>query len=334
MTKDRIKILLGIFVSSGLILWIYSICDWSKVWGDLQTVNYWYFIPLTALTILQFMLRTWRWVFLLPPSARAGFRDLFDSIMLGNFASYILPLRAGEFIRPFVLTQRASLTFPRAFVSVVIERFFDLAAVLLTFAFVVRYVPDIPIWAEKGAAGLNLLAFLILVFILCCIFIPEFLIKTLSQIFRFAPARVAQVALNISKDMIAGSFELQKISNLLAVVLLTIAVWAVTYFQYYVCLMIFPETPSLIFAVTIAVMVALGVAAPSVPGFIGVFQAACFAAFAAYNRSEEQAAVFGLLTHLHHYIFVIAFGVIAMLRFGMKFKDLGKSRVRAAEQKA
>lgn len=334
MNKDKIKILLGVFVSAGLLLWIYSICDWSKVWRDLQEVNYWVFIPVTVFTFIQFILRTWRWHFLLPRSSKASFRDLFDSIMLGNFASYILPLRAGEFVRPFVLTQRASLSFPRSFVSVVIERFFDLATVLITFALIVKHIPHLPIWVEKGAAGLNLLAFMILAFILCSIFLPEFLEKIIDRVFKFAPKKIANLAKNISRDMISGSLELQNFKNLSAVFILTILVWVVTYFQYYLCLMIFPEPASLTFAISTAVLIALGVAAPSVPGFIGVFQAACFAAFAAFGRSEEQAAVFGLLTHIHHYIFVIVVGVAAMLRFGLRFGDLGKSRAKHKHQEA
>ncbi len=331
MTKEKIKVLVGLLVSFGLVAWIYTICDWAKVWADLQTVHYWYFIPVTALVFVQFYFRTLRWRFLLPRVDTLRLRDLFDAIMLGNLATYILPLRAGEFVRPFVLVKRCNLNFSRGFVSVVIERFFDLAMVLFTFALIMSKMSNLPAWVEKGAIALSVLASGIFCFIVASVFLPNLIKKVIDYFLQFVPPKLGNAVRGITNDMIAGSSELRSLSNLTIVISLTMLIWLITYLQFQLCLMIFDEPSSFIFAVAISVFVALGVAAPSVPGFLGVFQAACLGAFIAFGRSNEQAAVYGLLVHLHQYIFVIIMGVWSMLRFGLNFSDLKRGKTLASE---
>ena len=68
-------------------------------------------------------------------------RRLFDAFMVGVFATFLLPFRAGEFVRPYYLKRYSHYSFLTCFVSVVVERFFDLATVLLGFAVMLVYVP-------------------------------------------------------------------------------------------------------------------------------------------------------------------------------------------------
>lgn len=87
-------------MSAALIYWVCKGIDWPKVSGEFLTANYWILVPSICLIMLQFLLRCMRWRYLLDDSD-IPLGKLFDSLMLGNFATFILPLRAGEIVRPF-----------------------------------------------------------------------------------------------------------------------------------------------------------------------------------------------------------------------------------------
>jgi uncharacterized membrane protein YbhN (UPF0104 family) len=89
---------------------------------------------------------------------------------------------------------------------------------------------------------------------------------------------------------------------------LTSVVWLTTFLQFYVMLYLFPYHQSMLLAVTIGVFVALAVALPSAPGFIGVFQAGCVAAGALFAYPQEAAVVFSLVIHVLSYILFIMLG--------------------------
>ena len=54
--------------------------------------------------------------------------------MIGFAASAVLPARAGEVIRPYLLARREGLSATAAFATIIVERILDLVAVLLLLA--------------------------------------------------------------------------------------------------------------------------------------------------------------------------------------------------------
>ena len=70
------------------------------------------------------------------------------------------------------------------------------------------------------------------------------------------------------------------------------------------------------------VMTALAVAAPSAPGFIGVYQAGCVAALALFGISKEIGIAFSLVTHAYQFVIIVGLGVISLARNGLGLGDL------------
>lgn len=324
--RDRKSVVqggLGLLVSGGLVLWMCFSLDWSEVGGHLVGMRYWIFAPATAVFVLHFVGRAWRWRFLLPAGGRVPLRSSFDSIMVGNFATYILPLRAGEFIRPYMLSMNTSYSFPAAFVSVVIERFFDLGAVLLSFAVMVLYVPGLPEWVHKGAAALGVLAAAIAVFIVAGSFFSERILALCRLFLRPLPLKLGAAVTKFLEEFLEGARVLRGARTLFAVVALTAVVWGLCYLMTYLLLLLSPDfAPSAWLAVSIGVIVALAVAAPSAPGFVGVYQVGCIAAFQLFGVSREAAVAYALVTHLYQYVLVVVFGMVGLMRNGLSLKDL------------
>lgn len=317
---------IGILVSLAALSVIAFSVEWRKVGDAFFAMHYAAIAPAVLLIIAQMVFRGLRWRYLLPPDNSVTLRKLVDAIMVGNLASSLLPLRAGEFIRPLLLSLQASYSFPVTFVSVIIERFFDLSAVLISFGIVVTLVDGIPAWVVQGASALSVLAAALLVFI-----VMGALFKKQVQSLSFAclgvlPIKVRTPLQKFVIDLLEGATALHSISNLIRVIALSVGVWITTFASYEVFFWLFDIPGSFREAVIVTVFIALAVAAPSAPGFIGVYQIGCVAAFALFYNNIEVATAYALMSHLIQYVFTIIYGGYALSRTEWSLADLMKRR--------
>jgi uncharacterized protein (TIRG00374 family) len=242
--------------------------------------------------------------------------------MVGNFASFVLPLRAGEFIRPYMLSRETRFTFSTGFMSVVVERFFDLSAVLLTFACVVFIIPQIPEVVFLGAWLLGGLAIAIFIFMALGSFFPEFVLSIVRFCCSFVPDGLGKFIEKLSGDLLEGASVLKSVRRLSMVTLYTVAVWFTAYASFYVTLLLFRLPPSWEVAITVAVVTALAVALPSAPGFVGVYQSACKLTFPLFGLSPDVAVAYSLVSHALQYVIFIGYGLYVLKSRGMSFGDM------------
>ena len=326
----RLKIVLGAIVSIVLVVWALSGTDWATVGRELRGVQYWVFIPLTLGMVLHYALRALRWHFLLPPGERR-LRQMFDSILVGNFATFVLPLRAGEFIRPFLFSRYSGRSFSTCLVSVVVERFFDLSIVLFSFAIILPNVPTMPPWVSVGAQALTVMAVCIFVLMLVGTFFPEPVLRLGKAILSPFPQKLSKPLLKFGEDFLHGAGVLRSGGRLAYVFVLSFAVWIEGFFLYHMYFWLFSMHPSPWLSVSSAVILALAVAAPSAPGFIGVYQFAVVASFALFGLSQEQGVAFALLTHAYQYVLFVLYGMYVLVRDGLHLSQLREQEEVAEE---
>lgn len=338
MTK-QLRSLISIIVSLALLGWVIFIIDFEKLVDEFTQMRWWVLVPATLMLFFHYWLRAIRWRFFLPRGTEAPLKERFDAIMIGNLGTYILPLRAGEIIRPWFLAQRTSTHFGTGFASVFIERFFDLAAVLISFGLVAPYFTSnrlgavasgvsLPEWVGHGANALIFLASCILLVMLACCLIPQLTDKLISSILDLLPSKLSTPLKRLWADFQRGVEVMASLKAILIVSALTALVWCSAYALTMCFLFLIPAvSPSILMSVTVSVVIALAVAAPSAPGFLGVYQAALVAGFALFTYPPEQATAYAVSTHLLHYVIFVIYGMWVLARTGIK---LGGGQWRGA----
>lgn len=97
---------------------------------------HWRWVSLAvACNILVYLLQGWRWKLLLTPIQPVPLSKPAEAIYVGLFANEVLPFRAGELIRCFLLSKSAGLPLSVSFASALIERIFDGIWLMACFAF-------------------------------------------------------------------------------------------------------------------------------------------------------------------------------------------------------
>ncbi len=121
-------------MAAGLLWWFGRKLDWVEV-GRALSQSDWRLLTLATLIIcFAYLLRALRWGALLAPLGPARLNDLFVATTAG-FGAVFLVGRAGELVRPVVLPLRDKRVRPSAaFVTILVERIFDMTAVVVFFA--------------------------------------------------------------------------------------------------------------------------------------------------------------------------------------------------------
>lgn len=308
--KKLIQILVGCGVSASMLYIAFRDVDVAQLQESFLQISWWPILPFVAVFFMHFYFRSLRWRFLLPePQGQAPtLRELFDSIILGNLASFLLPFRLGEFVRPLVLCRWTEYSFASAFISVIIERFFDLTAVLIAFFVLVHLLPDLPSWLHVAAYSLGGMAVALLLFLVGGCLAPTPISKLVRACASILPPTLEKFVVGFTEDLLKGAAVVKTPRRLVAVIALTTGVWVTTCLQFNALLFIFDLNHSVLLAVTLGVFVALAVALPSAPGFVGVFQVGCVAATSLFSYPLAAAQVYSLVVHALTFILLITVG--------------------------
>ena len=100
------------------------------LWLNLRRADPGWLLAACLLTTVVYWIRAWRWGEILSPVARVPGGRLFATTMVGFLAINTLPARLGELVRAYALARSERIKTGTVLGSVVIERIFDLAALI------------------------------------------------------------------------------------------------------------------------------------------------------------------------------------------------------------
>ena len=319
---------------AAIILWWFGRkLDWLEVRTAVGRANP-FLLGLAVLAIsLAYLFRAARWGALLAPLCPAGLRNLFVATTVG-FGAVFLFGRAGEVVRPVVLPMRDPNIRPSAsFVTIMVERIYDMIAVVLLFAVNLLWFRP-PANAAVEFGRVRIAGIVLLVVALAGVFgLTQFRKKSKGAIGwvrntlegqRFIPARVTRAILSILEQLanalrvLVDARELAVTVGWSAMVWITIALANLLVFRAF----------GLPFGVTQTVFVLgwslVGSLVPTPGGAAGAFHAATAAGLISLGVQRETAAAISIVLHVVDFGPALVFGVYYIIR-----GDINLSRLRA-----
>ena len=323
-------LLISIGVSGLIIGYLIVKLDWAQVGGHLQKVHLGYMPVIVVLLFAMIGVRWLRWKYLHPKGKPLSFLRLFEATAIGYFASFVLPLRAGEIIRPWALSRLQPVPFPSALASIFTERVADALCLLSLFLLCLLQIDSMPPVIITGARILALLTLLLAGFIALSYMYPGKFEGMLHLMINAAtssrrPALAKRLNLVVT-EYFMGLRSIRSVGDLFFVILWSYGLWCIVAFLYYIILLAFGEKPDLWAGMILNVFIALAVAAPSAPGFIGTFQAGCIIALSTiYDYSTEFAMAYSVVAHTIQFVFIIALGLTILHVRGLKLSNLKRA---------
>ena len=149
--------------------WVLNGAGLQHIWGEIQHMHWRWVCIAVGCDITVYLLHGWRWKLLLRPIERMPFAQAVEAIYVGLFANEVLPLKAGELIRCFLLSKSAEIPLSVTFASALIERIFDGIWLMVCF-FLCPHMGRLPGVLLKGGYILGIMIVILAVVLACAMY--------------------------------------------------------------------------------------------------------------------------------------------------------------------
>ena len=335
----RVRTVLIVLLTLVLLAFFFRNANWGAVWAETRRARPMLLVLAVALTATTYAMRALRWQYLLAPLGRVHFGTAFRTTVIGFAATFLLPARAGEVIRPYLLARREGLPATAAFATIILERLLDLVAVLGLFAaYVVTVDPStLPadptrlarvkvggLMAAAASAGALAVAFIAAGH-------PERLGRMALRIERVLPEKLARTVAQFVESFTQGLAVMRQPRRLIVSLALSLPLWLSIAAGIWLTSLAFHITfpyPGSFLVMTILVV---GVAMPT-PGAVGGFHAAYqIAVQLFFGAPDDRAIGAAIVLHAISFLPVTALGIAFMAREGL---TLSSAKALAAQQKS
>ncbi len=281
------------------------------------------YVEYIALLIILHLARATRWRHLLAPIADIPLRRIIAVSWIGFLAILVMPLRAGEFVRPYMIRQKGKISIAAATGTIGAERVIDglyltvLLGICLQLAHPLSPLPDhigklqIPVAAVPAYAYLSLLGFTT-AFCMMGLFYWRPIIghKVVEKTLGLVSPRIAAKVGDFVARTVEGLKFLPSLRHFGPFMLETTIYWGCNGLGMWIlargCGI---EHISLAQAFVVMGVLGVGILVPAGPGLFGAFQASTYAALAMYFPDDVVLGPGGVFVFLL-YVIQIAWNVL------------------------
>jgi glycosyltransferase 2 family protein len=330
--RKYIEFVVLCLLATALLWWFGRNLDWAEVGHALRDSDPYLLAAAVVIICVAYLFRAFRWAALLKPLSAARFSDLFAATTIG-FSGVFLIGRAGEFVRPVVLSMRDPRVRPSAsLVTILVERIYDMSAVALMFAInLIWFKPPFSLdvsFERVRIAGWGLLGATILgiAFLVWFRAKSSFVIDLLERLFarlRFIPRKLTKLVLRLFEQLAQALRVLVNLTELFETIGWTALVWFGIASANLLVMRAFHVPVG--FGETIFVLgwSLVGSLVPTPGGAAGAFHAATAAGLLFLGIQKETAAALSIVLHLVDFGPALLFGIFYLIR-----GDLSLSKLR------
>jgi uncharacterized protein (TIRG00374 family) len=274
---------------------------------------------LATLAVTHFF-RAWRWEYLLRPlGVSLPLRRLLPVSSVGFMAIMTVPLRLGEFVRPYFLARDGRMRMSAALGTVAVERIVD--GLLISILFFTSYLASAGGTFSRElrvGAWLSLLGFVgLTTFLVFAHIATERTIAValrLSLLSRLAPARAARVADKL-RSVISGFRALADRRNFGIFLLQSALYWGTNGFGMWLLARRMGLDLSLGAAYTVMAFTGVILSLPNSPGLVGQFEAGIKLALLAYLPAgvvNADGVAYAVVLHGLQMIWYVGVGLLSL----------------------
>jgi uncharacterized protein (TIRG00374 family) len=295
----------------------------AKIGDAFRQADYRTLPVLLALVLLFYALKAWRWALLLRPIGRFSTGQTFGPVMIGFAFNNLLPAHLGEFVRVFVFSRRYAAPKAAVLSTVVLERIFDILAILGFFFLGLAFTPDLSADAQRMAWGFAVFVAAGLVGAIVYLAWTRPFIALVESVLAKLPLVPEGLRAKVAGLLEGGAEGLASLKSggLVAVVgANSIVQWSINGLMMHLSLWSFDLHVSPLVSCLLLGVTAFAVTIPASPGYFGVIQAAFVLVINERTVGvANEPAVFAasIYYHISQYVLVTAVGLVYFNRQGL-----------------
>ena len=281
MAKKIIRYGLIFGLTAVLLFFFFRSVDWSKFFSSITDVKLGFLLLLVLFAPFHLLTRAWRWKYLILPEKKdVKLYNLIAAQSVGFTVTLILPGRLGELVKPLFLAKKENLNAGFALGTVVVERLFDIIAMVFLLAVFLLarplYAADFPLSPANArwlfgfgllGLGFDLVVFLV---VLGLHFFRARTLKILAFCLRPLPRKWAGKVYRLIEEFIQGLRFFRSLKDLLRFFGLSLVVWLAIVGYYWLFFLAYNEPQAYYKVIPYVFLTMVGASIPT-PGMVGGF---------------------------------------------------------------
>lgn len=310
--------LLGVAFTAAAVAWAIWMVDVDAARSALEAAQLWPWVPLAVVVyLLGQVVRGVRCSRLVSEDADLPLSTATNVVVVGYAVNNILPARLGEFARAGLLAERAGLPLTQSLAVTFAERLIDGLVILLYFAAMATLL-DLDGWLGHADVRLLSLVFVAVAAVAVTVVFPQWCVRVVTAL---TPGPLRERVVRLAVSAVRGFTYLRSAGRATEVLLLSLLIWALEAGMFLCILVAFGLPPRPEHALVVMAITNLGILFPSTPGFIGTFHFFATQALVSLAVAESTALAYAVVVHLTFYIPLTAWGVGAMLWYGVRIGE-------------
>ena len=252
----------------GLFFWR---TDLDELGEALAQANYWWVVPAVAIWFGAAVLRSLRWHYLLRGLAPLSPASLYPIVVIGYMANNLLPLRTGELVRAYALSERHQVRKMSTLGTIAVERAFD-GVVLVSLLLLAGAILGLNSELTVLAIGMALAFAVVLALFLYVATSTDRATRWTDRLLRLLPHSLRERAQGLVDSFLDGLRCLQSPSLVVLVLATSIGAWLMEALMYYLIGLSFDIGEGYAAYLMVAGAANLAITLPSTSGGIGPFE--------------------------------------------------------------
>jgi len=307
--KKNGRLLLGLLISASAMWLALREVPFNTLYDTLTGGRYGLLFPAAGLMTANVLLLSLRWKTLLGAAVRL--RESLWSLGAGYLFNNILPFRLGDVARVLAMSRCARIPLAQVMSTAVIERLLDVMMLLLVLLAVLPLM-EVPPMATRAGATLGAAG----------------LITVIALALARQMGKLGSLNIFLTRrwnECMNGIHTVTRPGIAVSTLGLSCGAWLCSIGMYWCVLLCFQPEATFVEAAFLVLALALVVAVPSTPGFIGVFQLVGQQALVIPFGDKYSAACalsIALTAHLIYYLYTTVLGAVGLWQLSSLFPDL------------
>ncbi|HXV96836.1 MAG TPA: lysylphosphatidylglycerol synthase transmembrane domain-containing protein [Anaerolineae bacterium] len=322
---------LNLGISLFFLDFVFAEINLAKVAQAIVEADYRMLLLSMAMVVIHIYFRTVRWQWLLKPMGEVAFWPACRALLIGITGNTVLPARAGEFLRAYVLGRSTGLSKTGVFATLVVERIFDgLTVLLVLLAVIVLGVQN----EQLQLIGILGAIFYVGIMVGLIVFMAKRHWAD-ALITKFLPQGLAHQVLGLLDGFSSGLAILKSPYQLAMVTFWNMLTWIMIPISFWFALLAFDFGSPIPWQAPLLMLpaMALGLTVPAAPGGVGLVQAAIkltldltFAGLPVAANFQETVAAAGILIHFCQFAPEVIPGIFCFMYEGLSTREVGVGR--------
>jgi uncharacterized protein (TIRG00374 family) len=322
--KSKVPLIVGYTISTAALVWVLHDFHIVRALRDFAKVDYRWVLLGMAFDVLSYFMQALRWKLLLTPFGKVRLTSSIRAVYAGLFANLVFPLRPGEVLRCYLLSDSEGISIGRVGGALGVERLIDLVIATASLG-VISLVVDLPRRFNRVAVILGIVTLVLETIVVAMILYLE--IKMGSN-----PEAECQRKGMTGKVMSAltALHAMGTAPSFYPAVLASIGLPGCQVLGLWAMMKSYGLHPSIdghsentmLAAVVVLLVINLGVSLPNAPANVGAYQFFCVMGLSVFQVEKTTATGFSIFAFLALTIPFIFLGFAALVRSGMSLKSM------------